>query len=84
MNNSFIHIRNLRVTPTWSAGTKLNRIISTRHIKHIDIDETNKLLKIRYVNETEDTFYAESPERLREVYNEFVGECRKASKVLEW
>jgi hypothetical protein len=84
MNNSYIHIRNLRVTPTWSAGTKLNRIIPTHHIKYIDIDDTNKLVKIRYINETEDTFYAENQERLREVYNEFVNDCRKASKVLEW
>lgn len=84
MNQSFIHIRNLRVTPTWSSGTRMNRLIPVQHIKYIDIDDTNKLLKIRYLNETEDTFYSDSQERLREVYNEFVMECKKNTKVLEW
>lgn len=84
MNNAFIHIRNLRVTPTWCANVRMNRIIPIQHIKHIDIDDTNKLVKIRYINETEDMFYSDTQERLREVYNEFVTECKKSSKVMEW
>jgi hypothetical protein len=37
MNNSFIHIRNLRVTPTWCTGTKLNRINQMNKSKVIDL-----------------------------------------------
>lgn len=86
-----LHLRNITVSSVWSSGSRskpVNRIVPLQHVKNIEYDDQNKVIRLCYTNETYETLNTESRDtrKTQELYNSLVTELKKSDnvKVIEW
>lgn len=86
-----LHLRNITVTGVWSSGSRpkpVNRIVPLQHVKTIEYDDQNKVIRLCYTNETYETLSTESRDtrKTQELYNNLVTELKRSDnvKVIEW
>jgi len=86
----YLHLRNINVSPVWSNGTRpkpVNRIVPMQHIKTIEYDDTAKVIRLCYTNETYECLTSSADNRRTlEMYNNLVTELKRleGAKVIEW